>query len=53
MINKQWHTNNKMPKNATEKQRAEWHIEHLKNCDCRKPTSKIQKMINEYQDKTR
>ena len=50
-MNKDWHQKNKMPANATDKQRVKWHIEHLNNCNCRKPTPKIQKMIDEYQAK--
>jgi histidinol phosphatase-like enzyme len=48
MINKEWHLKNKMPKNPTKKQRIEWHIAHNKNCNCRKPTEKLVKEINEY-----
>ena len=35
-INKAWHLENKMPKNATIEQRITWHQEHMKHCDCRK-----------------
>lgn len=34
-LNSEWHLNNKMPKNATIDQRIAWHLEHLKNCQCR------------------
>ena len=34
-INKEWHQANRMPKNAKLDQRIEWHLEHLKNCQCR------------------
>lgn len=47
-INKEWHLKNKMPKNSTQSQRMEWHIEHYRNCDCRKPTDKLQKEIEAY-----
>lgn len=40
-INKEWHLANKMPANPTHEERMEWHIEHLKHCDCRKPTGKL------------
>lgn len=30
-----WHKENKMPKNPTLEQRANWHREHVKNCGCR------------------
>jgi hypothetical protein len=34
-INKAWHEQHKMPKNASFEQRVQWHLEHLKNCQCR------------------
>jgi len=34
-INKIWHQSHKVPKSTTLEQRIEWHIEHLKNCQCR------------------
>ncbi len=34
-INKEWHLQHPMPKNATIEQRVKWHLEHLKNCSCR------------------
>ena len=34
-LNKDWHLVHKMPKNATVDQRIAWHLEHLKNCQCR------------------
>ena len=34
-INKEWHTKNKMPKNASDDQRIDWHLAHSKNCSCR------------------
>ncbi len=37
-----------MPKNPTKEEKLKWHIEHIKNCDCRKPTEKLQKEIDEY-----
>ena len=40
-INKEWHEQNRMPKNATIEQRIEWHLEHSKNCSCRKIEGKI------------
>ncbi len=35
-INKEWHEKNKMPKNPSFEQRVSWHLEHLKNCSCRR-----------------
>lgn len=34
-INKEWHEQNKMPKNPTFEQRVKWHLGHIKNCNCR------------------
>ncbi|MFN0213197.1 MAG: hypothetical protein ACKVT2_03000 [Saprospiraceae bacterium] len=39
-INKEWHEKNKMPKNPSFDQRVKWHLEHLKNCGCRKEIPK-------------
>jgi len=47
-INKEWHLKNRMPKNPSQKERMEWHIEHSKNCDCRRPTEKLLAKIKEY-----
>lgn len=34
-MNSKWHEKNRMPKNATLRQRAAWHVRHQKNCGCR------------------
>ena len=34
-LNKEWHLQNRMPKNAAFEQRVKWHVEHQKNCLCR------------------
>jgi hypothetical protein len=34
-INRSWHEQNRMPKNATAQQRVEWHLGHAANCSCR------------------
>lgn len=34
-INKPWHLEHRMPRNPTPRQRAEWHREHARNCQCR------------------
>jgi hypothetical protein len=47
-INAVWHKANLMPKNPTEEQRITWHIEHLKYCDCRKPTPKLAQEIKQF-----
>ena len=33
-INKEWHLENKMPKNATFEEKVEWHTSHNENCSC-------------------
>ncbi len=35
-INREWHADHKMPANPSEDQRIAWHIEHARNCGCRK-----------------
>ncbi|MFI5129153.1 MAG: hypothetical protein ACHQFX_04150 [Chitinophagales bacterium] len=40
-LNKEWHLAHPMPKNPTEEQRIEWHIEHAKHCQCRKIPPKV------------
>jgi hypothetical protein len=47
-INRTWHEFHKMPANPTGKERARWHIEHMKYCQCRQPTTNIQKLIKKY-----
>lgn len=40
-INKTWHEKNKMPKNPTFEQRAQWHLEHAEHCQCRTMPEKL------------
>lgn len=49
--NKEWHLNNKMPKNPTLEQRIAWHIEHEKHCRCRKMPDSIKKEIRKAKRK--
>jgi hypothetical protein len=44
-INKEWHSNNKMPKNPSMEDRIKWHVEHSKNCTCRSMPIKIAEEI--------
>jgi len=44
-INKTWHEDNRMPLKATLEQRIQWHIKHVKNCQCRPMPDKIAKEI--------
>ncbi len=34
-MNSEWHAGHKMPEQATEQQRIDWHIEHVHKCGCR------------------
>ena len=52
-INKEWHQENKMPKNPTREERLIWHREHSKHCDCRPVTPKLQRELEEYFGKKR
>ncbi|MDF3026577.1 MAG: hypothetical protein K0S23_884 [Fluviicola sp.] len=45
-INKEWHLKNKMPKNPTENERENWHLEHEKNCDCRPIPTKLKEKMD-------
>ena len=51
MINKEWHAKNRMSENASDEQRATWHMEHVKHCACRKPTQGIAALIRKYRRK--
>ena len=44
-INAEWHRAHVMPKNPTEKQRADWHYEHALNCGCRAITPSIAALL--------
>lgn len=47
-INADWHRAHRMPKNPTEQQRAEWHYEHAKHCDCREVTPSIAALLKAH-----
>jgi hypothetical protein len=47
-INAEWHRAHRMPKNATEKQRAEWHHEHALHCECRALTPSIVALLKAH-----
>lgn len=44
-INAEWHSAHVMPKNPTDKQRAEWHFEHAIHCGCRAVTPSIAALL--------
>ncbi len=43
-INKEWHLANKMPENATIKEKIKWHEGHAKNCSCRDSAPHLKKL---------
>jgi hypothetical protein len=46
-INREWHLENRMPKNPSFEQRVKWHLEHQKNCKCRPiPEKLLEEMAN-------
>jgi hypothetical protein len=44
-INAEWHRGHVMPKNANQRQRAQWHYEHARNCGCREITPSIAALL--------
>ena len=44
-INKEWHLAHPMPKKPTLEQRIDWHLEHIKNCQCRGIPPKLEQEI--------
>ncbi|WP_170067825.1 hypothetical protein [Flavipsychrobacter stenotrophus] len=40
-INREWHEKHRIPEKATFEQRAKWHLEHQKNCQCRPIPAKL------------
>ena len=49
-INKEWHEEHKMPKNPTEEQRINWHLEHVKHCSCRGIPAGVLKQIKKHRE---
>ncbi len=46
-INKEWHAKHKMPKNPSDKEKIQWHLEHEKNCSCRVMSETLRKKMKE------
>jgi hypothetical protein len=44
--NAQWHAANRMPKNATDTQRVQWHMRHAAYCKCRPIPKSVQALID-------
>jgi hypothetical protein len=45
-INKEWHKQHRMLKNATIAQRIEWHTEHARHCNCRPIPEKLKQEMS-------
>lgn len=50
-INKVWHGQNRMPKNASDKERIQWHVDHARECGCRDIPPKIKTALAERKPK--
>lgn len=46
-INKDWHLQNRMAKNAAFEERVKWHQEHIKNCTCAPMPKKLLEEMKE------
>lgn len=44
-INRSWHAAHKMPRNASEDERIAWHLDHARNCGCRKIEGKLAELL--------
>lgn len=47
---KAWHRKNRMPKNATFRQRVQWHRAHQKHCACRPIPTKLLELMRKRPD---
>jgi len=52
-INKEWHSRNRMPKNASLEQRVKWHLAHQKKCSCMPIPKKLQEEMKKRGIKSR
>ena len=50
-LNKEWHLAHPMPKNPTQQQRIEWHLEHAKNCSCCEIPAKLKEEMKKLKIK--
>jgi hypothetical protein len=50
-MNKDWHNQNRMPRNASPKERIQWHIEHVKNCSCRPFPKELRSKLSEEEQR--
>jgi hypothetical protein len=47
-LNAAWHKKNKMPKNPSNNERIEWHLEHIRHCTCRPMSEKLKEEVKKY-----
>lgn len=47
LLNREWHLENRMPKNPTVEQRIAWHREHEKQCACRPIPEKLRETMRQ------
>jgi hypothetical protein len=46
-INREWHAKHKMPENPSVDQRIAWHLDHARNCGCRKIDGGVAALLRE------
>ena len=51
--NKEWHQAHRMPRNASDAQRMQWHIEHSQNCSCRPIPDGVRRLIEESESQSK
>jgi hypothetical protein len=44
-VNREWHEQHRMPKNATLQQRMDWHLAHSASCSCRPMPAKLREQL--------
>lgn len=50
MLNAEWHSKHRMPRNANLDERIAWHIEHAERCGCRAIPHRVAQEIRRRQD---
>jgi len=46
-VNAAWHKKHKMPQNPSDEERAYWHAQHAKHCDCWPVARYLQKIFHQ------
>ena len=47
-VNRAWHESHRMPRNPSELQRIAWHIEHARNCGCRRIDGGVARLFEKH-----